>query len=157
MTTVRGARALTLVLLPFVGGCDFLTGVSEPEEVRVEIGSEDVSSVTLITSMHFLLIQNPECPDDPSCEPVPYLQTSDTSTVELPFDRTYRFTPRLQFFVETFPDTSVTATLTLRVSIDGDPWYDDFRELVADDGAGSQETLQFLYQFRDVTIDDLGG
>ena len=79
---------LGLIVLS-LGACEFLTGVHIPDHVSVEIGSSDVSNVTVIQSYHFLMISDPECPDDPSCPSIVYLVKSDTSSVALPFERTY--------------------------------------------------------------------
>lgn len=146
----RGAVLAALIVSQ--GACEWLAGVSEPEEVRVRIGSEDADTVTLITSMRFILVQNPDCPDDPNCPQSVHLQEADTTNVAVPFDRTYAFTDRLQIFLETFPRDSVAATLSMRVTIDGRDWYDDFRELQVDDGEGERETLRFLYEFHERTI-----
>lgn len=152
--TVPGGAGVALLAfaLASVGGCEFLTGVSEPDEVRVEIDSQDVDSVTLITSMFFLLVRSPDCPEDDECPLVVHLQEADTTTVSVPFDRSYAFTSRLQFFAETFPEDTVAATLSMRVRIDGRDWYNDFRELQPQGDSGERETLQFVYQFRERTI-----
>ena len=97
----RGGNALILSLIVLsIGACEFLTGVHIPDHVSVEIGSSDVSNVTVIQSYHFLMVPNPECPDDPNCPSIVYLVNSDTSSVALPFERTYPFTERHQFFLE---------------------------------------------------------
>ena len=67
LKVTRAIHALCLVLVVLsVGACEWLTGVHIPDHVSVEIGSSDVSSVTVIQALHFLMIPNPECPDDPS-------------------------------------------------------------------------------------------
>ena len=130
-----------------LGACEFLTGVHIPNQVSVEIGSSDVSNVTVIQSYHFLMISDPECPDDPSCPSIVYLVKSDTSSVALPFERTYPFTERHQFFLETYPPEGEEATLTMRIMIDEEEWYNDFRKLLPAGEDGDQETFQFVYQF----------
>ncbi|HIF55977.1 MAG: hypothetical protein ABGY10_09950 [bacterium] len=144
----RGSNALILGLMVLsMGACEFLTGVHIPDHVSVEIGSSDVSNVTVVQSYHFLMIPNPECPDDPSCPAVVYLVNSDTSSVALPFERTYPFTERHQFFLETYPPEGEEATLTMRIMIDEKEWYNDFRKLLPAGENGDQETFQFVYQF----------
>jgi hypothetical protein len=146
----RIVAVLFLASLPLLlGGCDFLTGVSEPEQLRVVIESDDVSSVTLVMSPYFLQITDPECPE---CEAIIQLVQSDTTVQTLPFDQTFAFTSRQQYFVETFPEIEPVATLSLKVFIDGDVWYDDFRELKVVGQDGERETLRFVYQFRELLI-----
>lgn len=147
--TVKRGGILSLIVLS-IGACEFLTGVHIPDQVSVEIGSSDVSNVTVVQSYHFLMIPNPECPDDPSCPSVVYLMNSDTSSVALPFERTYPFTERRQFFLETYPPEGEEATLTMRIMIDEDEWYNDFRKLLPADEDGDQETFQFVYQFGEI-------
>ncbi|MEC9015593.1 MAG: hypothetical protein VYD37_03830 [Gemmatimonadota bacterium] len=140
-TVIPGLIVLSL------GACEFLTGVHIPDHVSVEIGSSDVSNVTLIQSYHFLMVSDPECPEDPSCPSIVYLVKSDTSSVALPFERTYPFTERHQFFLETYPSDGEEATLTMRIMIDEEEWYNDFRKLLPVGEDGDQETFQFVYQF----------
>lgn len=147
--TVKRGGILSLIVLS-IGACEFLTGVHIPDQVSVEIGSSDVSNVTVVQSYHFLMIPNPECPDDPSCPSVVYLMNSDTSSVALPFERTYPFTERHQFFLETYPPEGEEATLTMRIMIDEDEWYNDFRKLLPAGEDGDQETFQFVYQFGEI-------
>ena len=133
----RGSNALILGLMVLsMGACEFLTGVHIPDHVSVEIGSSDVSNVTVVQSYHFLMMPNPECPDDPSCPSVVYLVNSDTSSVALPFERTYPFTERHQFFLETYP-----------LEGEEEEWYNDFRRLLPANEAGDREKFQFVYQF----------
>ena len=147
--TVKRGGILSLIVLS-IGACEFLTGVHIPDQVSVEIGSSDVSNVTVVQSYHFLMIPNPECPDDPSCPSVVYLVNSDTLSVALPFERTYPFTERRQFFLETYPPEGEEATLTMRIMIDEDEWYNDFRKLLPAGEDGDQETFQFVYQFGEI-------
>ena len=147
--TVKRGGILSLIVLS-IGACEFLTGVHIPDQVSVEIGSSDVSNVTVVQSYHFLMIPNPECPDDPNCPSVVYLVNSDTSSMTLPFERTYPFTERRQFFLETYPPEGEEATLTMRIMIDEDEWYNDFRKLLPAGEDGDQETFQFVYQFGEI-------
>ena len=151
LTVKRGGNALILSLIVLsIGACEFLTGVHIPDQVSVAIGSSDVSNVTLIQSYHFLMVSDPECPEDPSCPSIVYLVKSDTSSVALPFERTYPFTERRQFFLETYPPEGEEATLTMRIMIDEDEWYNDFRKLLPAGEDGDQETFQFVYQFGEI-------
>jgi hypothetical protein len=148
----KPSRALlaAFALLPFLGACDWLSGVSQPEELRIEIESEDIPTATLITSTFFLRIADPECPLE--CEAAVQLVASDTTIVTLPYDQILPFTDRQQFFVETFPTLPEEVTLAMRVSIDGREWFDDFRTLLPIGGDGDPETLRFVYQFAQLRI-----
>ena len=149
----RSGKVLILGLIVLsTGACEFLTGVHIPDHVNVQLGSSDVSEVTVVQSYHFIMISNPECPDDPNCPSVVYLVSSDTSTVSLPFERTYQFTERHQFFLETYPVENREATLTMRVMNDDEEWYNDFRKLRAGTEDDDRETLQFVYSFGEQTM-----
>ena len=152
--TARFRRTLMVTLsvcaLPLLGACEWLTGVNEPDELDLTIESSDVDQVTLVTSTYFLMVPDPECPD--VCESIVQLVESDTTVVSLPFERTYPFTSRQQYFVETWPPDGETATLSMLVTIDGKVWYDDFRELLPAGNEGERETLRFVYSFNELTV-----
>lgn len=135
-----------LATLP-LAACDWLVGPGEPEEVTVAITSDDVNSARLLTSQHFLLIDDPECAGEPDCQQRVHIQTADTATVALPFERSYPLNERLQFHSSIHPAEEVVATLTVTVKIDGRDWYDDSRELGVWAQAGERETLTFTYQY----------
>lgn len=144
----RSLAALVLALaVPLMGGCETITGVNEPDELDLSIDSDDVSQAVLVTSAYFLQIPDPNCPEE--CERLVELVEADTTTVSLPFSRTYAFTSRQQYFVETWPVGGQEATLSMKASIDGRVWYDNFRRLVPAGSDGEQETLRFVYQFRE--------
>ena len=145
-----GTLLVAIGLLPLLGACEWLTGVSRPQELRVELQSDDITTANLITSTFFLLIPDPECPT--VCEETVQLVSSDTSVINLPFDQTFSFTEREQYFVEAYPVVAEEATLSMRVSIDGREWLDDFRTLAPFDDEGNQETLRFVYQFAELGI-----
>ena len=108
--------ALMLFTLPLTGACDLLnTPSGEPETVRVTIQSPDVGDAALVTSMEFILVPEAECAGEPGCPETVQLVRSDTTGPALPFDQTYSFDDRLQFFVEAFPFGEQTATLSMRV------------------------------------------
>lgn len=144
----RGWRYLTALLL--CGGVAYLSSAceslflhDEPEQVTVRIDSQDAGSVEVVTSMFFFYLTDPDCPN---CAPNVQLAEADTATRTLPYQETWRFTDRQQFFVETYPTQEDSVTLRLRVEIDGQSWYDDSRKL------GAPETLRFVYQFREPTL-----
>lgn len=147
----RGAVRITAAVLPCLAACETITGVNEPDELRLRIQSDDVVEVTLITSAHFEMVEDPACPE--TCDRRAQLTESDTSTVSLPFDRTYPFTSRLQYFVESYPPAGVTATVHMRIDIDGREWYNDARALNRDGAGGAAPSLMFVYNFRERTLD----
>lgn len=131
-----------------LGACEFLTGVNEPDELDLSIESDDVTQAVLVISAFFVQIPDPECPD--TCERLVELVEADTTTVSLPYSHTYAFTSRQQYFVETWPVVEQAATMAMKASIDGKVWYDDFRQLLPAGSDGEQETLRFVYQFREL-------
>jgi hypothetical protein len=137
-------------MLPFMGACEFLTGVNEPDEIDITIESDDVSQAVLVTSTFFIQVPDPECPDE--CERLVEFVDTDTTTVSLPYHDVRPFTERQQYFVETWPVGGQAATVSMMISIDGRLWYDDFRRLLPEDVDGEQETLRFVYQFRELIL-----
>ncbi len=149
----RGRRTSFVLALAFVslsGACDTLTGNREPEVAHIWIRSTDVSEVTLIISQWFIHQPNPECPT--ACEATIQLVQSDTSKVSLPFEGSYPFNFRLQFFAETFPVEPEVATLSLRVDLDDKEWYNGSRALQPENDDGEPETLRFVYQYTRATL-----
>lgn len=151
MERLRSPRPTSLVILavavvPIVAACDLLnTPGGEPEEVTVRIESVDVGEVNVVTSTNFLLIPDPECPED--CPESVQLIGADTINPTLPFDRTYGFTSQLQFFVEAFLAPDQAATLSMKVTIDDRVWYDDFRTLSPTAPGEDPETIRFVYRY----------
>jgi hypothetical protein len=144
------AGLLSVFGLTLLGGCETLTGVNRPDELRVVFDSNDVDSVTMVLSPYFLLIPDPECPD--VCERIPQLVESDTTVNAVPFDQTYAFTSREQYFVEIYPTVEQVATLSMEVYIDGDVLYDDFRELQVIGEDGKRETIRVIYTFSELIL-----
>lgn len=143
--------AITTVL--FVA-CDALTLEREPEEAHLELSSNDVSQVTLVTSKWFIEVEDPDCevPGDPGCPTFVQLVEADTNTVSLPFKQSYPFNFRLQFFAEAYTTPPVEATLTMTVHLDDNEWYNDSRRLLTMNSAGEQETLRFVYQYHHLRL-----
>ncbi|NNM32718.1 MAG: hypothetical protein HKO53_06610 [Gemmatimonadetes bacterium] len=141
---------LSLCAIPLLGGCETLTGVNRPDELRVVFDSNDVEFVTMVLSPHFLLVPNPECPD--TCERLPQLVVSDTTSHAVPFDQTFAFTSREQYFVEIFPTVEQVATLSMEVYVDGETLYNDFRELQVIGQDGKRETIRVIYTFNELIL-----
>lgn len=136
------AASLAAVLL--LSACESLTLRGEPETTRILIDSNDVSEVTLITSQFFVELADPDCP---TCPSTIQLVEADTSSIRLPFERTYALNYRLQFFAEAYPSAEVPVTLSMTAYVDDREWYNGSRVLQPDGRDGTPETLRFVYQF----------
>ena len=147
----RSAVFAAAVLL--VTGCDALTLDREPEVAHIELDSSDVSEVVLVTSRWFVEVPDPECPNV-GCNPVIQLVEADTNVVSLPFTESYPFNFRLQFFAETYPTTLVPATLSMKVHLDDEEWYNDSRRLAIANADGERETLRFSYTYHIARLPD---
>lgn len=143
----RASLALTLATVSTLGACAWLTGVDPPDELDLTLES-DAPELTLVRSTFFIMIPDPECPEQ--CERVPQLVTADTTVITPPYERVFPFTDRLQYFVDVWPTNGEAATVTMRVLIDGDTWYDDFRALPALDPTQDRPTVRFVYSFREL-------
>lgn len=138
--------ALLAFPVPLLGACDALILDREPEIAHLEIDSSDVSEVVLVTSKWFLDVPDPDC-EGAGCQAIIQLVESDTTTVPLPFSASYPFDFRLEFYAETYPVTPVRATLSMKVHLDDEEWYNDSRLLVPQDSEGERETLRFVYRY----------
>ena len=72
--------------------------------------------------------------------------------MSLPFKQSYDFDFRLQFFAEAYTTPPVEATLTMKVHLDDDEWYNDSRRLLPVNSDGEQETLRFVYQYHNLRL-----
>ena len=140
------AAPAALVLL---GACESLILSREPEAARIQIDSNDVSEVTLITSKWFVRVADPDCP---ACDPDIELVESDTTVALLPFTGTYPFNFRLQFYAEAFPSAQVPVTLSMTAHVDDREWYNNSRTLQPEDEDGMPETLRFVYQYTQARV-----
>ena len=150
LTKRAAAASILMCALPLLGACEFLTGVNEPDEIDITIESTEVTQAIMVTSTFFVQIPDPECPDE--CERLVEFVDADTTTITLPYHQVFPFTERQQYFVETWPSGGQPATLSMDISIDGKVWYDDFRRLLPENSEGEQETLRFVYQFRELIL-----
>ncbi len=137
--------AATLLL----AGCEALTLDREPEVAYVELDSPDVSRITLVTSQWFIEVEDPDCeiPGDPGCPRRIQLVEADTNSVSLPFMESYPFTFRLQFYAEAFTNPPVEASVSMKVHLDDEEFYNDSRVLQAMNNDGEQEKMTFQYQY----------
>ncbi len=141
--TWRSVAPLSCLL---IAGCDALLLDREPEVVHLEASSNDVEELVLVTSQWFVRVPNPDCPGGGCGEQIELIE-SDTSIVNLPFSRSYPFTPRLQFLSELYPVGSARATVAMKVRLDDEDWYDDSRQLAPPDENGERPTLRFVYEY----------
>lgn len=128
-------------------GCDWLRPGGPPEKARIEVSSEDVDRATLVVSRTFEWAPDPECDGEQGCEAIPQPIGSDTTTVDLPHKTTIEFTSTYQLFVATYPAYDVTATLSMRVEIDGIESYNGILPLDPPDDDGNRDALVYAYQF----------
>ncbi len=150
---LSGCLALAASALA-LGGCDALTLSREPEVAHLELTSTDMNSITLVTSQWYIEVESPDCltPGDINCPRVTQLVVADTSTINLPFQRSYPFNSRLQFYAEAYTTPAVDANVAMKVDLDDKEWYNDSRRLLAVDGEGLQETIKFQYQYHVLRI-----
>ena len=143
-------KVAALLVMTGTAACDSLTLRREPENARVQIDSPDVDELTLITSQWFLRVPDPECPD--ACVRLVELVEADTVTISLPYQQTFPFDFRLQFFAEAYTVTPEAANVSMLVHIDDREWLNDNRVLQPDDGSGAQETMRFVYEYNQLGL-----
>ena len=132
--------------------CDWLTGPGEPEEVFVTVHSEHVNSARIVTSQHFLLIDDPECAGQLDCHQRVHIETADTAVVDLPFEQSYLLNDRLQFHSRIHATQEVVATLSVHVKIDSRDWYNGERELGVWASDGERDAVTFTYQYQEARL-----
>lgn len=145
------ARAVTRVggVLALVGlaGCKSLGLDGQPDDLVVDIEAIGVSEVSLVTSTSFTFLSDANCEEGQQCDQSLLVLAADTVTQAVPFHHTYAFTSSRKYLVEVFPTNGETATLSMRVQIDGREWFNEARELQPTGEDGAQETLLFTYAF----------
>jgi hypothetical protein len=144
-------------ILPLFGvlvlcACTNLGLGGEPEVLTVELEAVGTDHVALVISTNWTYTQDPVCdPNAQGCPDVLRVLDADTATVAVPSRHRLLFTRDFKYFVEVFPAGGATATVKMRIDIDGEEWYNEARELRSD-GVKGQETLQFVYQWQEPTI-----
>jgi hypothetical protein len=135
-----------------LSACDNLGISGEPDALAVYLDATGASQLTLVTSTDWFLAKDPACdPNDGQCPATVNVLAADTVTVALPSEKTFYFTNDFRYWVEAFPTGGVTATVHMRVEIDGDEWYSESGTLTPDGDGGEQETLLFVYEWRKPT------
>jgi hypothetical protein len=145
--------SLSLVAVLGLAACTNLGIGGAPDELTIDLESVGTSRVTLVTSTQWFYERDPAC--DPTvpggCPEVLRVLGADSTTVDTPHRQTYRFGSDHKYLVEAFPAGGVTATVQMKIEIDGKEWFYEARELKPD-GATGQETLQFVYQWQEPTL-----
>jgi len=139
------APACALLLLT---GCDWLFLQGPPDEAVVELSSGDVDKAVLVLSLNFGWAPPPDC-EDTTCDPVLQVLSADTTTVDLPYSKTVKFTSTQQLLAESYPVEEIDARMGMRVVVDGQERYNQYRSLRLEDEEGNRETLYFVYTFGD--------
>ena len=140
-----------------LSSCDWLRPGGPPDEAGVEVSSADVEKAVLIVSRNFVWADDPDCGDGPGCDPTLQVISADTFVVDLPHNRTIKFTSRQQLLVESYPDVEEAARLGMRVTIDGDERYNNFATLQPATGDIPRQSLYFAYTFGGRPLNTGGG
>ena len=145
--------SLCLLAALALAACDNLGIGGAPDELTIDVEATGTSQVTLITSTKWYIEQDPTCdPTQPGgCPEIIHILSADTADVDAPYRQTLRFNSDYKYLVEAFPAGGVTATVKMQIDIDGKEWFFEEREL-SSDGANGQETLQFIYQWKEPTL-----
>jgi len=145
MTMTRYRLALFLLtgvlLIPVLGGCDWITGDPTPEEARVVLEGDADAQVDILLSKNFLTAQQE------NGEILVEVLASQIETVSPPFSRTFNIREEQQFFARAMPaDSTVVTNVRMQVFVDGESRYDQTRDV-------SEEYLQFIFLFNRPILD----
>lgn len=153
MSSTPSLRLLSVLAVLGLAACDNLGIGGAPEELTIDLEATGTDQVTLVTSSQWYYEQDPAC--DPTvpggCPEILRVLGADTATVDVPHRRTVRFGVDHRLLVQAYPAGGVTATVQMKIDIDGREWYYEVRELRPDADTG-QEILQFVYQWSEPTI-----
>ena len=133
---------LGLVLMPLLAaaGCDWFEDPS-PEVVRVMIDG-DGESLLVITSTRFLTTA------DELGDLGVRMFTADTTVATFPFDQSWNIHEEKRFVLVAFPVDSSTATVRIRVMLDGETDLDNTL------GASVDEPVRYIYIFNQQVVPD---
>jgi hypothetical protein len=147
--TMSSRLLLSVLGILALSACDNLGISGEPNTLAVYLDATGATQVALVTSTDWILAPDPDCdPNGGQCPETVNVLTADTVTVALPSEKTFYFTNDFRYWVEAFPTGGVTATVHMRIEIDGDEWYNQSGTLKPDGDGGEQETLSFVYQWQ---------
>lgn len=132
---------LGALLLPALGGCDFITGDPTPEEARVVLEGEPGTEVDVLMSKNFITAQREDG------ELLVEVLASQIETVTLPFTQTFDIEEEQQFLARAMPaDSTLPTTVRMQVFVDGDSKFDLSRDV-------RDEPLQFIFLFNRPILD----
>jgi hypothetical protein len=128
-----GAGRLLGIALGFLAlsGCDSLTSSGGPEKARLVLDGSDPSPVEVTTSLNFLVSESQELS----------FQDLTVDTVAIPFQQTYDIEDFKRFYVLATNIQDQDQQFRMRVTIDGESWYNETK--VLEPG----ETAQFVYRY----------
>ncbi|HUF71058.1 MAG TPA: hypothetical protein VMM79_20575 [Longimicrobiales bacterium] len=145
-------RALVLAVFAAVA-CDNLGLSGEPERLNVDVEAVGADRIIMVSSTNWVYMNDPACnPDEQACPAILRVLGADSTTVDVPVSRTFEFTRDFRYYIQVFPADGVTATVRMTIDIDGKPWYDEARELRPNGNDGEQESLEFIYRWRQPTL-----
>jgi hypothetical protein len=129
------ARAIAIAMMLGTAGCNVFA--SEPdrvEQARVIIDGTTPVPLTLVTSGNFI-VQN----DSSTFEPVVTLFLADTASLQLPYESMYSMGEYERFLVRLINPDTATATVRMRVLVDGRLEYDQSATM-------SDASMQFVFR-----------
>lgn len=128
----RGGWLLGVALgLLVFNGCDSLTDSGAPSKARLEIEGSDPFPVELTTSLNFLVSESQDLT----------FQDLTVDTVSIPYKKTYDIEDFRRFYVMATNIQDQAQSFRMKVSIDGESWYNEEKTLEPG------ETAQFVYRY----------
>lgn len=128
----RGGWLLGVALGLFaLSGCGSLTESGSPSKARLEIEGSDPLPVELTISLNFLVNESQDLS----------FQDLTVDTVSMPYKKTYDIEDFRRFYVMATNIQDQVQEFRMKVSIDGDSWYNEAKSLEPG------ETAQFVYRY----------
>lgn len=131
--TLRQWGMLVPALL--LGGCIFFEDEGRPDRARLDLEGGGSSSMELIVSTDFLVVQGSVS-----------FQEADTTVVSLPFSETYPLSGPARIYVRAANLQDQRESFGMKVWIDDESWYNESRPL--DPG----EAFEFFYRYNEPRI-----
>jgi hypothetical protein len=115
-----GVRIVTVGLAAWALGACGILDEGDPEEVTVELASDSVQEVLVVTSSDFVLMDGDTTgAGGTTTPPQVALVSADTQSVSSPWDQAFDIRDGGRFFVEVQSPDSFSTTVTLTVRLDG--------------------------------------